>query len=147
MKAGDLLFGSVTFNPSNQSYTMFHSDLNDNWNVTTVIPVQQENSQYKNYTLAYFVFEKRWPCSYYPVNQNATFFDIKIEYDNQPVTPTWTTSYVTDICNCRAQVLSSDSIQITWTTSQAESTSKDDIPDTEEHFNLQRMKYNMIDDL
>jgi hypothetical protein len=35
----------------------------------------------------------------------VTFFDVIVEYDNQVVSPTWTTSYVDDVCNNRAHVL------------------------------------------
>ena len=51
VKPGDLLFGSVTFNPVRQSYTMVHTDMTDGWSVTTEIPVQKTLSGYKNYTI------------------------------------------------------------------------------------------------
>jgi len=63
VSAGDVLFGSVSFNPSNQSYTMYHSDMTTGWSVTTNIPVQKTTSGlYKNYTLTYFVMEKVGCC-------------------------------------------------------------------------------------
>jgi len=31
-------------------------------------------------------------------------------------TPKWTTSYVDNVCNCRAHILNSTTIQITWAT-------------------------------
>lgn len=42
MKAGDSLFGSITFNPANETYTIFHKDLTDGWSVSTNIAVEKE---------------------------------------------------------------------------------------------------------
>jgi len=42
-QAGDVLFGSVTFNADDQSYTMYHSDMNDGWSVSTTIPGIRES--------------------------------------------------------------------------------------------------------
>jgi hypothetical protein len=53
-------------------------------------------------------------CDQYPPEGKVVFTNIKIEYDGQSVTPKWTTSYVDDHCNCRAQILSPSSVQITW---------------------------------
>eukprot|EP01111_Echinosteliopsis_oligospora_P013367 TRINITY_DN477_c0_g1_i1.p1 TRINITY_DN477_c0_g1~~TRINITY_DN477_c0_g1_i1.p1 ORF type:complete len:227 (-),score=52.05 TRINITY_DN477_c0_g1_i1:105-785(-) len=115
VKAGDIVFGSVTYVASNNSYTIYHSDLNDGWSVQNSIPIQKaENGQPKTYNIVYFVFEKEYKCDYYPPNNEVTFFDIKVEYDGQEVDLQYTTSYVDNDCNCRAHVLNSTSIQITW---------------------------------
>ncbi len=58
VNAGDVLFGSVTYVAENNTYTMYHSDLNDGWEVYTSIPIQKKGGSYKSYTIAYFVFEK-----------------------------------------------------------------------------------------
>jgi len=59
-KAGNTLFGSVTYTPANNSYTVYHSDLTTGWSVTSSIPVQEG----KNYNILYFVMEKsQWRCS------------------------------------------------------------------------------------
>jgi hypothetical protein len=85
------------------------------WNVTTVIPVQQaSDGSYKNYTIIYFVMEKVFPCIMYPPNDQVLFYDILVQYNNQTVTPTWSTSYYDDNCNCRAHIVNATSIQITW---------------------------------
>eukprot|EP01012_Entosiphon_sulcatum_P052037 TRINITY_DN71494_c0_g1_i1.p1 TRINITY_DN71494_c0_g1~~TRINITY_DN71494_c0_g1_i1.p1 ORF type:complete len:239 (+),score=37.97 TRINITY_DN71494_c0_g1_i1:23-718(+) len=117
VKPGDVLFGSVTFDQNKQAYTMVHSDLTTGWNVTTTIPVQRTLSgAYKKYTIAYFVFEKEAPCDCYPPDGSVTFYDIKIQYDGQTVSPTWTTGIVDDVCNNRAHIIDPATIQITWTT-------------------------------
>lgn len=49
----------------------------DGWSVKTTIPVQKTFSgHYKNYTIIYVVFEKKYPCNYYPPNNEVTFYDI-----------------------------------------------------------------------
>jgi len=114
VKAGDVVYGKVTYNPTTNAYDMVHSDINSGWSVNTSIPIQQKDGKYKLFTIIYFVFEKVWACDMYPPNNQVTFYDIVVEYDNQAVTPKWNTSYVDNACNCRAKVLSETSIQITW---------------------------------
>ena len=50
----------------------------------------------------------------------VTFYDIKVEYDNAPVSPKWTTAYVDDACNNRVHILNETTIQITWDTAAVE---------------------------
>lgn len=119
VKAGDLLYGSVDFNANNQSYSVYHSDVDDGWSVTSNIRVQrtERGHIYKNYTIVYFVFEKVAQCSQYPANGEVTFFDIEVEYDGQPVTPKWTTGVVDEVCGFKATIVNSTAITITWNTS------------------------------
>eukprot|EP01116_Phalansterium_solitarium_P014482 TRINITY_DN3217_c0_g1_i1.p1 TRINITY_DN3217_c0_g1~~TRINITY_DN3217_c0_g1_i1.p1 ORF type:complete len:248 (-),score=62.45 TRINITY_DN3217_c0_g1_i1:99-842(-) len=116
VQAGDELYGSVDFNAGNQSYTVYHSDLNDGWSVTSNIRVQRKEfgHVYKNYTIMYFVFEKVASCAQYPKNGEVTFYDIEVEYDGKPVTPVWTTGYVDEVCGFKANIINSTTIQITW---------------------------------
>lgn len=117
VQAGDLLYGSVDFNSGNQSYTVYHSDVNDGWSVTSNIRVQRKEfgHVYKNYTIIYFVFEKVFnDCSMYPSNGEVTFFDIEVEYDGKSVIPKWTTSYVDEVCGFKANIINGTTIQITW---------------------------------
>lgn len=161
VKAGDVLFGSVRYNPENNSYTAYHSDMNSGWSVTTSIPIQRTRvrlhiprarcmrhlSRLRRGLLGQLQAlhdrvlrhgeERRasrarrgdrlgpprsspraaaaqYDCSQYPPNNEVVFYDIKVEYDNQAVTPSWTTGIVDDHCNCRAHVLNGTSISITW---------------------------------
>ncbi|EGD73234.1 hypothetical protein PTSG_04950 [Salpingoeca rosetta] len=116
VRPGDVLFGSVSYNPSKNSYTVFHKDMNDGWSVTTEIPVQRSGGDYKKYTIVYFVFEKEWDCDQYPPDGEVTFYDIKVQYNNQTVSPQWTTAYVDDVCNNRAHIVDESTIKITWDT-------------------------------
>ena len=113
-----LVGGTVRYDPANKAYIMNHTNLNDGYSAITTIPVQKEGLFYKKYTIVYFVFEKEFPCGAYPPDGQVTFFDIKVEYDNQPVEPKWTTDYVDDVCNNRAHILNESSIRITWDTTQ-----------------------------
>jgi len=124
---GDILFGSVTYTPQNQSYTIYHSDMTTGWSVTSSIGIQQDDSgNYKNYTIAYVVYEKDADCDQYPPDGQVTFYDIKIEYDGSAVTPVWTTGYVDDVCNNRAQIVDDATVKITWDTSAKKTDVQDD---------------------
>lgn len=115
---GDVLFGSVTYVPENNTYTIFHSDQTSGWSVTSSIPIQQDDSgNYKNYTIAYIVFEKDADCNQYPPDGSVTFYDIEIQYDGKTVSPAWTTGYVDDVCNNRATIVDEQTVKITWDTS------------------------------
>eukprot|EP00052_Salpingoeca_macrocollata_P001027 m.23417 g.23417 ORF g.23417 m.23417 type:complete len:253 (-) comp11046_c0_seq1:80-838(-) len=114
VKPGDVLHGSVDYNPSRNSYTMTHRNLNDSWSVQTEIPVQHTVEGYKKYTIVYLVYEKVWACDMYPPDGEVTFFDISVEYDNQKVSPTWTTAFVDDNCNNRAHIVDESTVKITW---------------------------------
>jgi len=119
VKAGDLLYGSITFNPNNQSYTIYHNvSGSTTWEVSTNIVVQKDGRKggYKNYTIAYFVYEKPCPCADYPSDGKVTFTNINVQCDNAPITPNWSTSYVEDVCDNRAHVIDSSTIEITWNT-------------------------------
>jgi len=118
VQPGDVLFGSVSYESSNNSYTIYHSDMTSGWEVYSSIPIQQDDSgNFKNYTIAYVVYEKDADCNQYPPDGSVTFYDIEIQYDGQTVSPQWTTAFVDDVCNNRAKVIDSKTIEITWDTS------------------------------
>ncbi len=58
VKAGDELYGSITYRADTDSYDVYHKSLADNWDVSMNIPVQKVKGTAKNYTIAYFVYEK-----------------------------------------------------------------------------------------
>ncbi len=51
---------SITYTPGNESYSIYHNvSGSTTWQVTSSIPIQKDHSgQYKNYSIAYFVYEK-----------------------------------------------------------------------------------------
>jgi len=116
--AGDVIYGSITFNQADQSYMLYHKDMNNGWSVNMSVPVQKSGTNYKTYTIIYFVYEKVAQCSQYPPDGEVTFYNIKVEVGGKDVTNqiSWTTAYVEDVCNNRAHILNSTSIQITWNT-------------------------------
>jgi hypothetical protein len=48
---GDELFGSITYVPASNSYDVYHNS-SDGWEVTTNIPIQKKNGNFKNYSSA-----------------------------------------------------------------------------------------------
>jgi hypothetical protein len=115
VKAGDAVYGKVTYNANTNAYDMYHSVLSSGKSVNMSVPIQKDSKgNYKLFTIMYFVFEKVCSCDQYPPNNQVTFYDIVAQYDGQTVTPKWNTSYVDDACNNRAHVLNETAIQITW---------------------------------
>ena len=96
--------------------------------MSTEIAVQKLGSSYKNYTIAYFVYEKVWPCHVYPQDQVVTFYDIKIEWDNVQRDPKYTTSFVDDACNNRASIINTTAVKITWDVKGSSTPPKVQIP-------------------
>eukprot|EP00456_Euglypha_rotunda_P005121 TRINITY_DN1086_c0_g1_i16.p1 TRINITY_DN1086_c0_g1~~TRINITY_DN1086_c0_g1_i16.p1 ORF type:complete len:125 (+),score=22.52 TRINITY_DN1086_c0_g1_i16:23-376(+) len=82
------------------------------------VPVQKSGTQYKNYTIIYFVYEKVAQCNQYPPDGEVTFYNISVQVGGKDVTNaiSWTTAYVEDVCDNRAHIVSPTSIQITWNT-------------------------------
>ena len=68
------LFGSITYDPATNSYDVYHNS-SDGWEVHMPIKIQKgKNGDYKNYSIAYFVFEKDAPCQDYPPDGVTTFY-------------------------------------------------------------------------
>jgi len=116
--AGDVLYGSITFNQADESYMLYHKDMTSGWSVNMSVPVQKSGTAYKNYTIIYFVYEKVAQCSQYPPDGEVTFYNIHVEVGGKDVTSqiSWTTAYVEDVCDFRAHVVNTSAIQITWNT-------------------------------
>ncbi len=92
------------------------------WSVTTPIPMQKDSTgKYKTLSIPYFVYEKAAPCRDYPPDGKVTFSNIKMYCNNQLVAdPKWTTAYVDDVCDNRANVVDPQTIDITWNTKAAD---------------------------
>lgn len=115
VKAGDVLYGSITYVPANNSYTIFHSSKSDGWSVSTNIAVQMDRSGVtKNYSIAYFVYEKTAPCGDYPPDGIVTFYNISVAYDGKDATNAvaYKTAFVDDVCNNRATVVDQRTIKV-----------------------------------
>jgi hypothetical protein len=129
VKPGDLLFGSITYEPATNSYTVFHNS-SSGGSVSMNIPIQKDRAgAFKNYSIAYFVFEKTAPCGDYPPNKIVTFNNVRIEWDGQPQTAAWTEAFVDDVCNFRAHVPTPATdgtgvVTITWDTAAQDADAK-----------------------
>jgi len=116
---GDTLLGRITYmGDGQQAYKIIQTDTTSQVSSSQVQPVQQDgNGVYKNYTIAYVVYEKVNDCNEYPPDGQVTFTSIRVFCNGTQITPQWTTSYVEDVCNNRAHVIAADTIRITWDTS------------------------------
>eukprot|EP00463_Aulacantha_scolymantha_P003751 TRINITY_DN4654_c0_g1_i1.p1 TRINITY_DN4654_c0_g1~~TRINITY_DN4654_c0_g1_i1.p1 ORF type:complete len:59 (-),score=18.24 TRINITY_DN4654_c0_g1_i1:48-224(-) len=52
-----------------------------------------------------------------------------MEYDGKVVEPVWTTAFVDDVCNNRAHIVDPNTVKITWSTSDEDGPSEDEITD------------------
>eukprot|EP00744_Colponema_vietnamica_P012114 GILI01017009.1.p1 GENE.GILI01017009.1~~GILI01017009.1.p1 ORF type:complete len:267 (-),score=92.51 GILI01017009.1:107-907(-) len=118
--SGDQLVGSIVFNgEAQQSYTVSQVDTAAGGSSSQMsVPVQTDNNgNYKNYSIAYVVFEKTAYCGDYPPEEQITFGNLTMECNGKRITPQWTTSFVEDCCDFRAHVVDSQTITMTWSTS------------------------------
>lgn len=103
-----------------QAYLICQTDLTTSQSSCQTVQVEQNSDgSYKNYSISYWVFEKVANCQDYPPDNKVTFYNITLEYDGKDVTDSmsWTTSYVDDVCNNRAHIVNSRTIEITWDSS------------------------------
>lgn len=132
--AGNQLHGEVTFQgASAQSYKLSQTDKTASQTSSMTIPVQQNSAGgYKNYTVMYIVFEKVAQCWQYPPNGKVTFRNIKVYCNDVLVSPSWTTSFVEDVCDFRAHVESSSQVSITWNTTSAKAPTPEQVRRSQE---------------
>lgn len=119
VNAGDQLFGSITLKDGKApSYDIYHNvSGSTTWSVTSNIKNQKgQDGVPKNFTIAYFVYEKVAPCGDYPPDGKVTFSNIYMECSGKQVSPVWTTAYVENVCNNRAKIVDPATITITWNT-------------------------------
>ena len=115
-----MLYGNVSLSADGKSYHSYHSSSNG-FSVSMTIPIQADgNGKLKEYTIAYFVFEKAANCAQYPPEGRVTFRDIRIEYEGVEQTPVWPTGIVDDVCNNRAHIVNSTTVEITWDVTAAD---------------------------
>ena len=125
---GDELYGSITYEPASNSYVIYHNS-SDGWSVSTPIPIQRDaRGGYKNYSIAYFVYEKVAPCGDYGADEAVVFTDVQIRWDDAPLQAVWSTAFVEDVCNFRAHVVDPSTaggiVNITWSTKGREPTAE-----------------------
>ena len=74
----------------------------------------------KKFTVPYVVYEKTFPCQYYPPDENVTFYDIVSECDGVACDIKWESRVKDANCDMKANINDDGTISITWNT-EAES--------------------------
>jgi hypothetical protein len=111
VQPGQTVYAYVQYIASNNSYNMFISCIETGWSILNNIPVDQQQT----YTDSYFVLEHQPDdCQGYPSDGVVTFYDINLALNNKPVVPSWTARQWEPACNSQAAVISSSSVQFTW---------------------------------
>ena len=110
VRAGDVMHGTVTYNPQENSYTQTQTNTRTGETSSMDVPVT-DNETFEHF---WIVLEKvPEVCSQLPPSGTVTFYDIIVEYDNVKIDPVYTTSYVDDKCNSRAHI-ATPNVTITW---------------------------------
>jgi len=127
--AGHTLLGEIKFNGEQaQTYLIKQTDTTSGVSSQQTRPVQKNwDGSYKNFTILYIVYEKVWPCQYYPPDGKVTFKNIVVECNDAPFTPTWTTHHVDQNCDMEAHVESPTQVSITWNTQSKNQPSEEKI--------------------
>lgn len=124
-KPGDLIHGTITYNgDSASSYTMKNENVATGQTTQAVIPIQNgPDGKPKKFDLPYIVFEKVWPCEYYPPNDAVTFFDIDVSIKmpdgsiQKNFQPQWSSHVMDANCGMKAVVHNATAVSITWDSS------------------------------
>lgn len=115
INAGDVLHGSLQYDASSDSYTLTQTNTNNGQSSSQVVQCQNG----KKFVIPYVVYEKTFPCAYYPPDQNVTFHNIRVECDGKDCTQEmeWSAHVKDPNCDMTAHILSNTAISITWDTS------------------------------
>lgn len=117
--AGNHIRGTVVYRPESNLYEMTNTCVDTGKSSTLNITIQDDptTGEPKVFTDAYFVMEKEASqCDMYSPDGKVSFTNIVIEYDGKPAPPKWSTHYYDDVCNCRAHIISEDTVELTWDT-------------------------------
>jgi hypothetical protein len=117
VEAGQTLQGFLVYDSATDSYNLTQSVVE-----TGATSYQNVRCQWgKKYKLPYVVYEKTFPCADYPSDGAVTFFDIVVECDGKDCTDkvNWQPMVKDANCNMKANIISPQSISITWDTSMA----------------------------
>jgi len=127
VQAGDLMRGQIVYN-GDQSYTITQTDTTTGGTSSQVVKVQKKsNGEHKNYTILYIVYEKVANCGDYPPDEEVTFTNIVVQCNNQTIQPQWRASYVDEVCDFTANIVSPSQVQITWNTQSQKNPTEEQI--------------------
>ena len=115
VQAGQHLKGSLIYNSASDSYLLNQTIVETGVSSTQHVKCQSG----KKFNLPYVVYEKTFPCGDYPPDGVVTFTDIYIECDGKDCTTetTWESKVKDANCAMKANIISPQSISITWDTS------------------------------
>lgn len=119
VQAGQTLHGSLVYNEASDAYTLTHTVAETGAKSSQVVKCQQG----KKFSLPYVVYEKAFPCSYYPPDEIVTFTNIVAECDGKDCASQikWSAKNKDNHhCNMAAHIApGNEKISITWDTSAA----------------------------
>ena len=117
VEAGQTLHGSLIYMPDTDAYLLNQTVMETGVSSHQIVRCQEG----RKYTVPYVVYEKTWPCGDYPPDGEVTFFDIQADCDGKDCTDQikWETKVKNANCDMKANILSSQSISITWDTTLA----------------------------
>ena len=117
VQSGQTLHGSLVYDASSDAYTLTQEILETGQKSTQVVPCQSD----KKFTIPYVVYEKAFPCAYYPPDEIVTFTDIVAECDGKDCASQieWSAKNYDDRhCDMQAHIApGNQNISITWDTS------------------------------
>lgn len=112
VKAGQTIFASIQYQSRNNSYLMFITCNETGWKRWDSIKVERSSITYCD---VYAVVEHQPNrCSQYPADGKIIFTDFHITVSDKAITPKWSAHQYKPKCDCKAEVLSSSSVEFTW---------------------------------
>lgn len=117
VEAGQTLHGSLEYDAAGDSYTLTQKVVETGATSSQVVKCQND----KKFTIPYVVYEKAFPCAYYPPDEVVTFNVVTAECDGKDCVADikWAAkNYDNQHCGMQAHVSDNNQqISITWDTS------------------------------
>lgn len=112
VEAGQTLHGALTYMESIDAYNCTQTNVDTGVTSSQIVKCQDG----KKYRLPYVVYEKTWPCRYYPEDGQVTFNIVKAECDGEDCVDAikWESKIKDSNCDMEAHVDSNTEIRITW---------------------------------
>jgi hypothetical protein len=112
--SGQTLHGSLLYDAGTDSYTLSQTIMQTGTTSSQIVKCQNG----KKFTIPYVVYEKVFPCKYYPPDQIVSFTNIIAECDGVDCTDdiVWTAAVKDPNCDMQAVIVNQHNISITWST-------------------------------
>jgi len=114
VQPGQTLKGSLVYDSASDSYELAQTVLETGETSSQVVKCQEG----KKYTVPYVVYEKTFPCQYYPPDEHVDFTEIYVECDGKECSDDikWEPRVKDSNCEMKAVIKDSNTISITWNT-------------------------------